>query len=184
MWCEKGVQGLLTTVGAFAAFGLMTIAISTDYWLYTRAFICNTTNLTADEPSRGPGASDKKDPGGLTHSGLWRICCLEGGCPYGIPFGHVCPSDPASCPEGAHPFSAYPLMPPCLSSHGSLVGFGFGGHSLGCSEVPPGSVLRLRILWDAGVEPWLVACQANNLPAVPLLRPLVFQGYTWLLLPG
>uniref|UniRef100_K7GAJ7 Uncharacterized protein n=1 Tax=Pelodiscus sinensis TaxID=13735 RepID=K7GAJ7_PELSI len=21
---------------------------------------------------------DKKDPGGLTHSGLWRICCLEG----------------------------------------------------------------------------------------------------------
>ncbi|XP_055991767.1 voltage-dependent calcium channel gamma-8 subunit [Sorex fumeus] len=55
----------------------MTIAISTDYWLYTRAFICNTTNVT-DEPARGPGASDKKDPGGLTHSGLWRICCLEG----------------------------------------------------------------------------------------------------------
>ncbi|XP_075393409.1 voltage-dependent calcium channel gamma-8 subunit [Tenrec ecaudatus] len=60
----------------------MTIAISTDYWLYTRAFICNTTNLTAGSddgpPPRGPGASDKKDPGGLTHSGLWRICCLEG----------------------------------------------------------------------------------------------------------
>ncbi|CAO2627436.1 Voltage-dependent calcium channel gamma-8 subunit [Lemmus lemmus] len=49
----------------------MTIAISTDYWLYTRALICNTTNLTA-------GSSEKKDPGGLTHSGLWRICCLEG----------------------------------------------------------------------------------------------------------
>ncbi|XP_014441851.1 voltage-dependent calcium channel gamma-8 subunit, partial [Tupaia chinensis] len=42
LWCEKGVQVLLTTVGAFAAFG------------------------------------EKKDPGGLTHSGLWRICCLEG----------------------------------------------------------------------------------------------------------
>nr|XP_023399863.1 voltage-dependent calcium channel gamma-8 subunit [Loxodonta africana] len=82
LWCEKGVQVLLTTVGAFAAFGLMTIAISTDYWLYTRAFICNTTNLTASDdgpPHRGPGGtSEKKDPGGLTHSGLWRICCLEG----------------------------------------------------------------------------------------------------------
>uniref|UniRef100_A0A6I8PGV7 Voltage-dependent calcium channel gamma-8 subunit n=2 Tax=Ornithorhynchus anatinus TaxID=9258 RepID=A0A6I8PGV7_ORNAN len=58
----------------------MTIAISTDYWLYTRAFICNTTNLTG--PGGGEEASsphrDKKDPGGLTHSGLWRICCLEG----------------------------------------------------------------------------------------------------------
>uniref|UniRef100_A0A2K5S803 Voltage-dependent calcium channel gamma-8 subunit n=1 Tax=Cebus imitator TaxID=2715852 RepID=A0A2K5S803_CEBIM len=82
LWCEKGVQVLLTTVGAFAAFGLMTIAISTDYWLYTRALICNTTNLTAGDdgtPHRGGGgASEKKDPGGLTHSGLWRICCLEG----------------------------------------------------------------------------------------------------------
>ncbi|XP_037374104.1 LOW QUALITY PROTEIN: voltage-dependent calcium channel gamma-8 subunit [Talpa occidentalis] len=60
----------------------MTIAISTDYWLYTRAFICNTTNLTAGDegpPHRGAGAPpEKKDPGGLTHSGLWRICCLEG----------------------------------------------------------------------------------------------------------
>ncbi|KAL6086213.1 hypothetical protein STEG23_022487 [Scotinomys teguina] len=60
----------------------MTIAISTDYWLYTRALICNTTNLTAgdDGPSHrgGSGSSEKKDPGGLTHSGLWRICCLEG----------------------------------------------------------------------------------------------------------
>jgi hypothetical protein len=82
LWCEKGVQVLLTTVGAFAAFGLMTIAISTDYWLYTRALICNTTNLTAGDdgpPHRGgSGSSEKKDPGGLTHSGLWRICCLEG----------------------------------------------------------------------------------------------------------
>ncbi|KAI4534946.1 hypothetical protein MG293_015806 [Ovis ammon polii] len=85
LWCEKGVQVLLTTVGAFAAFGLMTIAISTDYWLYTRAFICNTTNLTAgaggdDGPPQrgGGGAAEKRDPGGLTHSGLWRICCLEG----------------------------------------------------------------------------------------------------------
>nr|XP_021505237.1 voltage-dependent calcium channel gamma-8 subunit [Meriones unguiculatus] len=82
LWCEKGVQVLLTTIGAFAAFGLMTIAISTDYWLYTRALICNTTNLTAGDdgpPHRGgSGSSEKKDPGGLTHSGLWRICCLEG----------------------------------------------------------------------------------------------------------
>lgn len=92
LWCEKGVQVLLTTVGAFAAFGLMTIAISTDYWLYTRAFICNTTNLTAgaggdDGPPQrgGGGAAEKKDPGGLTHSGLWRICCLEGRAPRPAP---------------------------------------------------------------------------------------------------
>ncbi|XP_036295368.1 voltage-dependent calcium channel gamma-8 subunit [Pipistrellus kuhlii] len=56
----------------------MTIAISTDYWLYTRAFICNTTNLTADEGPPHRGAAERRDPGGLTHSGLWRICCLEG----------------------------------------------------------------------------------------------------------
>ncbi|KAM8927473.1 voltage-dependent calcium channel gamma-8 subunit isoform 1-T1 [Pelodytes ibericus] len=74
VWCEKGVQILMTTVGAFAAFGLMTIAIGTDYWLYARAFICNTTNISSEETPM----KDKKDPGGLTHSGLWRICCLEG----------------------------------------------------------------------------------------------------------
>ncbi|XP_018603270.2 voltage-dependent calcium channel gamma-4 subunit-like isoform X1 [Scleropages formosus] len=75
VWCEKGIQILLTTVGAFAAFGLMTVAIGTDYWLYARAFICNSTaNSSQDDPQN----KDKKDPGALTHSGLWRICCLEG----------------------------------------------------------------------------------------------------------
>lgn len=75
MVCEKGIQILLTTVGAFAAFGLMTVAIGTDYWLYSRALICNSTaNATQDDPHN----KDKKDPGALTHSGLWRICCLEG----------------------------------------------------------------------------------------------------------
>uniref|UniRef100_A0A3P8SM54 Calcium voltage-gated channel auxiliary subunit gamma 8 n=1 Tax=Amphiprion percula TaxID=161767 RepID=A0A3P8SM54_AMPPE len=75
MVCEKGIQILLTTVGAFAAFGLMTVAIGTDYWLYSRALICNSTaNVTQDDPHN----KDKKDPGALTHSGLWRICCLEG----------------------------------------------------------------------------------------------------------
>ncbi|KAG7475880.1 voltage-dependent calcium channel gamma-4 subunit-like [Solea senegalensis] len=74
MVCEKGIQILLTTVGAFAAFGLMTVAIGTDYWLYSRALICNSTaNVTQDDPHN----KDKKDPGALTHSGLWRICCLE-----------------------------------------------------------------------------------------------------------
>lgn len=75
MVCEKGIQILLTTVGAFAAFGLMTVAIGTDYWLYSRAVICNSTaNVSQDDPHN----KDKKDPGALTHSGLWRICCLEG----------------------------------------------------------------------------------------------------------
>lgn len=65
---------LLTTVGAFAAFSLMAIAIGTDYWLYSSAHICNGTNITADE-AQGP---PRKARGDLTHSGLWRICCLEG----------------------------------------------------------------------------------------------------------
>lgn len=65
---------LLTTVGAFAAFSLMAIAIGTDYWLYSSAHICNGTNITADD-TQGP---PKKARGDLTHSGLWRICCLEG----------------------------------------------------------------------------------------------------------
>uniref|UniRef100_H3DLF9 Calcium channel, voltage-dependent, gamma subunit 8a n=1 Tax=Tetraodon nigroviridis TaxID=99883 RepID=H3DLF9_TETNG len=76
VWCERGIQVLLTTMGAFAAFALMTVAIGTDYWLYARAFICNSTaNSTQDDSNSN---KDKKDPGALTHSGLWRICCLEG----------------------------------------------------------------------------------------------------------
>lgn len=73
-WCDRGVQTLLATVGAFAAFSLMTIAIGTDYWLYSRAYICNGTNATTDENQSQP----KTKKGDLTHSGLWRICCIEG----------------------------------------------------------------------------------------------------------
>ncbi|XP_028568900.1 voltage-dependent calcium channel gamma-4 subunit [Podarcis muralis] len=75
VWCDRGVQLLLTTVGAFAAFSLMTIAIGTDYWLYSSANICNGTNITTDETSP---SQPKKLKGDLTHSGLWRICCIEG----------------------------------------------------------------------------------------------------------
>uniref|UniRef100_A0A671PX41 Voltage-dependent calcium channel gamma-4 subunit-like n=1 Tax=Sinocyclocheilus anshuiensis TaxID=1608454 RepID=A0A671PX41_9TELE len=75
MVCEKGIQILLTIVGAFASFGLMTVAIGTDYWLYSRALICNST---ANNSQEDPHNKEKKDPGALTHSGLWRICCLEG----------------------------------------------------------------------------------------------------------
>ncbi|MGH0174111.1 UNVERIFIED_CONTAM: hypothetical protein FKN15_005293, partial [Acipenser sinensis] len=67
VWCEKGIQILLTTVGAFAAFGLMTVAIGTDYWLYARAFICNSTANSSTDDTH---SKDKKDPGALTHSGL------------------------------------------------------------------------------------------------------------------
>ncbi|XP_030637988.1 voltage-dependent calcium channel gamma-4 subunit [Chanos chanos] len=73
-WCDHGIQMLLTTLGAFAAFSLMTVAIGTDYWLYSRAYICNATNITTDESLMQP----KKTKGDLTHSGLWRICCIEG----------------------------------------------------------------------------------------------------------
>ncbi|XP_028306362.1 voltage-dependent calcium channel gamma-4 subunit-like [Gouania willdenowi] len=75
-WCERGVQTqtLLAIVGAFTAFSLMSIAIGTDYWLYSRAYMCNTTNVSTDDPQM----QNKKVKGDLTHSGLWRICCIEG----------------------------------------------------------------------------------------------------------
>ncbi|OCT60837.1 voltage-dependent calcium channel gamma-4 subunit [Xenopus laevis] len=73
-WCDRGVQMLLATMGAFAAFSLMSVAIGTDYWLYSRAHICNGTNITLDETQ----GQAKKTKGDLTHSGLWRICCIEG----------------------------------------------------------------------------------------------------------
>nr|XP_057944730.1 voltage-dependent calcium channel gamma-4 subunit-like isoform X1 [Doryrhamphus excisus] len=73
-WCDRGLQTLLAIVGAFAAFSLMSIAIGTDYWLYSRAYICNATNISTDESHM----QTKKVKGDLTHSGLWRICCIEG----------------------------------------------------------------------------------------------------------
>ncbi|KAL4593491.1 voltage-dependent calcium channel gamma-4 subunit-like [Arapaima gigas] len=76
-WRDRGVQMLVTTVGAFTAFSLMTIAIGTDYWLYSRAYICNATNISADDIQTQP----KKGKGDLTHSGLWRTCCIEGTTP-------------------------------------------------------------------------------------------------------
>ncbi|XP_076872014.1 voltage-dependent calcium channel gamma-4 subunit [Brachyhypopomus gauderio] len=74
--CSRGLQIALTTLGAFAAFSLMTVAIGTDYWVYARAYICNATNTTAEESENPP--QPKKMKGDLTHSGLWRICCIEG----------------------------------------------------------------------------------------------------------
>lgn len=67
---ERGVQMLLTTVGAFAAFSLMTIAVGTDYWLYSRG-VCKIKTSNENETS-------KKNEEVMTHSGLWRTCCLEG----------------------------------------------------------------------------------------------------------
>ncbi|KAI5628844.1 voltage-dependent calcium channel gamma-3 subunit [Silurus asotus] len=67
--CDRGVQMLITTVGAFAAFSLMTIAVGTDYWLYSRG-VCKTKVNHENETSR-------KNEEVMTHSGLWRTCCLE-----------------------------------------------------------------------------------------------------------
>ncbi|KAG8006470.1 Voltage-dependent calcium channel gamma-2 subunit [Nibea albiflora] len=66
---DRGVQMLLTTVGAFAAFSLMTIAVGTDYWLYSRG-VCKSKSMNENETS-------KKNEEVMTHSGLWRTCCLE-----------------------------------------------------------------------------------------------------------
>ncbi|KAJ1095961.1 voltage-dependent calcium channel gamma-3 subunit [Lissotriton helveticus] len=68
--CDRGVQMLITTVGAFAAFSLMTIAVGTDYWLYSRG-VCRSKSNNDNETSR-------KNEEVMTHSGLWRTCCLEG----------------------------------------------------------------------------------------------------------
>ncbi|KAM9209076.1 voltage-dependent calcium channel gamma-3 subunit [Dugong dugon] len=68
--CDRGIQMLITTVGAFAAFSLMTIAVGTDYWLYSRG-VCRTKPTSDNETSR-------KNEEVMTHSGLWRTCCLEG----------------------------------------------------------------------------------------------------------
>ncbi|XP_027324870.1 voltage-dependent calcium channel gamma-3 subunit [Anas acuta] len=68
--CDRGVQMLITTVGAFAAFSLMTIAVGTDYWLYSRG-VCRTK-------STGDNDTSRKNEEVMTHSGLWRTCCLEG----------------------------------------------------------------------------------------------------------
>lgn len=67
---DRGVQMLLTTVGAFGAFSLMTIAVGTDYWLYSRG-VCKIKGTKENETS-------KKNEEVMTHSGLWRTCCLEG----------------------------------------------------------------------------------------------------------
>ncbi|XP_051562873.1 calcium channel, voltage-dependent, gamma subunit 2b isoform X1 [Myxocyprinus asiaticus] len=67
---ERGVQMLLTTVGALAAFSLMTIAVGTDYWLYSRG-VCKIKTTNENE-------TGKKNEEVMTHSGLWRTCCLEG----------------------------------------------------------------------------------------------------------
>ncbi|XP_016378980.1 voltage-dependent calcium channel gamma-4 subunit-like isoform X1 [Sinocyclocheilus rhinocerous] len=74
-WCDRGVQIVLTSLGAFVAISLMTVAIGTDFWLYSRAHICNTTNAT--DETHTP-QQPTKTRGDLTHSGLWRICCIEG----------------------------------------------------------------------------------------------------------
>ncbi|KAI1239189.1 hypothetical protein IHE44_0012301 [Lamprotornis superbus] len=55
---------LLTTVGAFAAFSLMTIAVGTDYWLYSRG-VCKTKTVSENETS-------KKNEEACTHK--WARC--------------------------------------------------------------------------------------------------------------
>nr|XP_055061990.1 voltage-dependent calcium channel gamma-3 subunit [Misgurnus anguillicaudatus] len=68
--CNRGAQMLVTTAGAFAAFSLMTIAVGTDYWLYSRG-VCRSKSANDNDTNR-------KNEEVLTHSGLWRQCCMEG----------------------------------------------------------------------------------------------------------
>ncbi|XP_028828231.1 voltage-dependent calcium channel gamma-3 subunit-like isoform X2 [Denticeps clupeoides] len=68
--CDRGGRMLVTTAGAFTAFSLMTIAVGTDYWLYARG-VCRSK-------SAGDNDTEHKNEEVLTHSGLWRTCCMEG----------------------------------------------------------------------------------------------------------
>lgn len=95
--CDRGVQMLVTTVGAFAAFSLMTIAVGTDYWLYSRG-VCRTKSMSDNDTSR-------KNEEVMTHSGLWRTCCLEGTDPRG----------PKTSGKGLHRGTPHPRSGPPAS---------------------------------------------------------------------
>uniref|UniRef100_A0AAY5EZV5 Voltage-dependent calcium channel gamma-3 subunit n=2 Tax=Electrophorus electricus TaxID=8005 RepID=A0AAY5EZV5_ELEEL len=66
---NRGAQTLITTMGAFVAFSLMAIAVGTDYWLFSPG-VCRT--------SAGDNETNSMNEEVLTHSGLWRQCCVEG----------------------------------------------------------------------------------------------------------
>uniref|UniRef100_A0A8B9MIH6 Voltage-dependent calcium channel gamma-3 subunit n=1 Tax=Accipiter nisus TaxID=211598 RepID=A0A8B9MIH6_9AVES len=118
--CDRGVQMLITTVGAFAAFSLMTIAVGTDYWLYSRG-VCRTKSTSDNDTSR-------KNEEVMTHSGLWRTCCLEGtDRPAGTCRQPPRPSDAgdrpclAPCPAGAvRASSIFPILSVGLLFFGGL----------------------------------------------------------------
>ncbi|KAJ8001343.1 hypothetical protein DPEC_G00168550 [Dallia pectoralis] len=69
--CTRGALMLLTTAAAFLAFSLMTIAVGTDYWLYSPG-VCRSKTWIHDNETV------HKNEEVMTHSGLWRTCCLEG----------------------------------------------------------------------------------------------------------
>ncbi|XP_064858325.1 voltage-dependent calcium channel gamma-3 subunit-like [Oncorhynchus nerka] len=69
--CNRGALMLVTTALSFIAFSLMTIAVGTDYWLYSRGVCRSKTSIHDNETIR-------KNEVVMTHSGLWRTCCLEG----------------------------------------------------------------------------------------------------------
>ncbi|XP_019900504.2 voltage-dependent calcium channel gamma-3 subunit-like isoform X2 [Esox lucius] len=70
-FCNSGALMLVTTAGAFIAFSLMTIAVGTDYWLYSPGVCRSKTSIHDNETIH-------KNEEVMTHSGLWRTCCLEG----------------------------------------------------------------------------------------------------------
>uniref|UniRef100_A0ACB8FKU5 Uncharacterized protein n=1 Tax=Sphaerodactylus townsendi TaxID=933632 RepID=A0ACB8FKU5_9SAUR len=128
--CERGVQMLLTTLGAFAAFSLMTIAVGTDYWLYSRG-VCRTKAMSDNDTGR-------KNEEVLTHSGLWRTCCLEGAARLKPsvsrtlpPFPHT--HRPAPLPRRRPP--GHLLCPPSSEEEGSQAA---GADREGAEQLRPG----------------------------------------------
>lgn len=137
--CDRGVQMLVTTVGAFAAFSLMTIAVGTDYWLYSRG-VCRTKSMSDNDTSR-------KNEEVMTHSGLWRTCCLEGTDPRG----------PKTSGEGLHRGTPHPRSGPPAS-----------GASPGHPSIPrPGGPAALSVAFRTRPRALAVAPRWNLTGGAP-----------------
>ena len=66
---KKRLLTSMTSICACAAFGLLSIAVSTDYWLFTVEKVKREGNTTA---------TDDGIVYETVYSGLWRKCMIEG----------------------------------------------------------------------------------------------------------
>lgn len=63
--CSRKALTLLSSVFAISGLGLLGLAVSTDYWLYLEEGAIVPLNQSVDIAAS-------------LHSGLWRVCFLDG----------------------------------------------------------------------------------------------------------